>query len=165
MTNIAVAPIAPEHAHPLRHALLHPDQPPAFSIYPTDGAATTLHVGAFADGTLAGIASVCHEAPPASAQAGAWRLRDMAVAPSMRRRGCASALLRACLDHAAAHGGTMFWCNARPTALPFYLAHGFRVQGDAFEMPGFGLRHLMWRGVDDARNADSANPRPVRPAP
>jgi L-Ala-D/L-Glu epimerase len=72
VTDIAIVPIRAEHAQPLRQALLHPDRPPAFSIYPGDGAATTLHVGAFADGALQGIASVYHEAPPASAQAGAW---------------------------------------------------------------------------------------------
>ena len=47
----------------------------------------------------------------------------------------------------------MLWCNARPTALPFYLAHGFRLHGDAFEMPGFGPRHFMWRGVGQTASA------------
>jgi GNAT superfamily N-acetyltransferase len=152
VTEITAAPVQSTTAYPLRQALLHPDRLLEFSIYPADEAASTLHVGAFAAGALVGIASVYHESPPAAADAGAWRLRDMGVAESMRRRGCGSLLLRACLEHVAAQGGSQFWCNARPTAVPFYLAHDFRLREEAFVLPGFGPRYFMWRAVGVGRN-------------
>jgi GNAT superfamily N-acetyltransferase len=162
MIEITAASVQSTTAHPLRQALLHPDRPLEFSVYPADEAATTLHVGAFAAGTLVGIASVYHESPPAGANAGAWRLRDLGVSESMRRQGCGRLLLWACLEHVAVHGGSLFWCNARPTALTFYLAHGFRRLGEAFEIPGFGPRYFMWRTVGDGRNP-VGDARPLQP--
>ena len=151
-TEFTIGPIPSATAHPLRHTLLHPEHPPEFSIYPADDAAATLHLGAYSAGAITGIASIYHESPPAAANAGAWRLRDMGVSDSMRRRGCGSRLLQACVEHVTAHGGSLLWCNARPTAVPFYLAHGFRMREDCFEMPGFGLRYFMWRPVGDDRS-------------
>jgi GNAT superfamily N-acetyltransferase len=79
---------------------------------------------------------------------GSWRLRGMAVIPRMQRTGIGGLLLRACIDHAKEHGGTTFWFNARTPAVPFYQAHGFRIRGDAFTLPGIGPHCFMWREID-----------------
>jgi ribosomal protein S18 acetylase RimI-like enzyme len=123
--------------------MLQPNLPPETLVYTGDDAPETLHVGAFLDDALVGIASIYQSPPPDTSNAGAWRLRSMAVAPHLQRRGCGSALLRACLNHAAAQGGTMVWCYARSEAVSFYLAHGFQTVSEEFEIPDVGLHYTM----------------------
>jgi GNAT superfamily N-acetyltransferase len=126
---------------------LRPNFPPETLHYPGDEAVDSLHVGAFLEGELVGIASVCLADSPNPAWPADWRLRGMAVDPKAQRQGCGRALLAACFAHIAAQGGTRLWCNARTSALPFYQALGFQAEGDAFETPGTGPHYFMWRSI------------------
>ena len=143
--QFVVRAIPVEETYDLRHAILHPEQPRSFSSYAGDRHATTWHAGAFLDGEQIGIASIYREAPPDRQNDCAWRLRDMGVLTHVRRHGCGTALLEACLAHIASHRGTMFWCYARANAVPFYLAHRFQIDGDVIDLPGFGPRVIMSR--------------------
>lgn len=142
----------------LRHALLRPEQPPEDLAYPGDDAARTLHVGAFTDETLVGIASVFPDA--GRDEPDAWRLRGMATTPSARGQGFGSALVRACLGHVARLGGTHVWCNARTPAVGFYRSHGFVVRSDVFDLPGIGPHERMERRVTRADAAEALRPDP-----
>lgn len=134
----------------LRHRLLRPNQARAASEYAGDAGASTLHVGAFAGGTLVGIASVFPEAAPGEDDRTAWRLRGMATVPAVRGRGHGSAMLQACIGHVARQGGTRLWCNARTPAVGFYTRHGFARRGEEFEIPPIGSHVLMERPVTRA---------------
>ncbi len=148
MKDIVVDRIPVESVYPLRQAILRPDKPFDFSIYPSDRETTTLHLGAFNEGQLVGIASLYHESPSEAADPGAWRLRDMGVLEPLRRQGYGRALLHACLAHIINSGDDLLWCNVRASAVPFYLAHDFQMREESFEMPGFGPRFFMWRKVN-----------------
>lgn len=142
-----VRPITAEASRPLRAAVLRPGRPPGDSTYPGDDAPETLHIGAFLGGDLIGVASIFREPPPGEQDAGAWRLRGMAVAPEARRGGHGRALLGVCVAHVASRGGTKLWCNARSTAAGFYRSLGFESSGEEFETPD-GIPHFrMWLGV------------------
>jgi len=133
----------------LRHAILRPNQPPEMAVYPGDDDTDTLHLGAFLQGRLVGVASLYREPPPDALRATtAWRLRGMAVDPTLRGHGHGAALLKACMEHAAQQGGSQVWCNARMTASGFYRAQGFAQRGEPFDLPGIGPHHLMWRNLE-----------------
>lgn len=60
---------------------------------------------------------------------GEWELCKLATRPDHRRRGCATQVVRACLDYAAGHGGRKAVIISRtrlPQALSLYRALGFR---------------------------------------
>ncbi|MCI0414550.1 GNAT family N-acetyltransferase [bacterium] len=145
MSDLIIAAVSAEAVYPLRQSILRPEKAYDFSIYPADNIKSTLHLGAFLNGELTGIASIYLEAPPGGSVPGAWRLRDMGVVEGMRRKGYGSALLKACVDHISANQGSFFWCYARKAAVPFYLNRGFQLDERSFEMPGFGERFFMWR--------------------
>jgi len=144
---LLVRPISPEETHPLRHAVLRPRQPLSAMVYPNDDGAETLHVGAFVDGALVGIASIYREGRPGRAEPHAWRLRGMVTTPDARRTGCGRAMLDALLAHARANNGRILWCNGRVTAAQFYFALGFAQEGEPFELPGIGPHLLMHRAI------------------
>lgn len=131
-STLTIRPISAEEARPLRHAMLRPGAPLEKSLYPGDDAPTTRHAGAFVDGELVGVATVIHQPPPGSDDAGAWRLRGMAVRESTQRRGYGRAVLEHCFAYLREQGATLFWCNARTPAVPFYEALGFQTEGDEF---------------------------------
>ncbi len=133
----------------LRQSVLRPNQPPTAVVYPGDDDSDTLHLGLYTEGGLVGVASLYREPPPDALKVTtAWRLRGMAVDPSLRGKGHGAALLRACLEHALKQGGSQVWCNARTTASGFYRSLGFAQKGEEFELPGIGPHHLMWRPLE-----------------
>ncbi len=145
--------ITPAEQRPLRHSILRPHQRPEEIIYSGDDVPDSLHLGAFLNGELVGIASVVREAPPGEVDSGAWRLRGMATTPQVRRQGYGAALVHACASHAEQHGGTLLWCVGRTSALPFYESLGFRATGDEFETPGTGPHYIMRRPLKPPSNS------------
>ena len=129
----------------LRHVVLRPHQRPEELVYPGDDAPDTVHLELCVGGEQRGVASLYQEARPGTSSTSEWRLRGMAVLAGDQGRGYGAALLRACIDHAARHGGTRLWCNARTTAAGFYRRLDFQEEGDVFELPGIGPHYLMWR--------------------
>jgi GNAT superfamily N-acetyltransferase len=145
--KIILRPITAAEARPVRQAVLRPGQPPESAVYPGDEAPGAWHVGAYKDDSLLGIASVYTEAPAGEIDPCAYRLRGMAVLPSVQGQGYGRALVQACVRHVLAHGGQTLWCNGRVSALGFYRAVGFRPVGEVFELPFSGPHFRLIRRV------------------
>ena len=139
----AVRPITAAETRGLRAAVLRPGQTPAELVYPGDDAARTLHLGAFRDAGLVGIASFYFEAQPSAPGRDAVRLRGMATLPAVRGEGFGTALMEAGIAWARAAGAERIWCNARRSARGFYEKLGLVVEGDVFEIPGIGPHYVM----------------------
>lgn len=139
----AVRPIEARETRVLRQRLLRPHQQVYELVYPGDDASDSLHLGAFEEDELVGVASVMREPPPDGDDPHAWRIRGMATVPEARGHGHGGALLERCLTHVAAHGGTVVWCTARVMAIEFYRHHGFEVQGEPFDVPVIGTHYVM----------------------
>lgn len=144
--RVTVRPIPAQLTGPLRGDVLRPGQPPEASVYPGDDDLGTVHLGAYVDGVLVGIASL-YEEDRAGGPSRGWRLRGMATAPAARRRGAGAALLAAAVEHVVAQGGSELWCNARMVAVEFYAWAGFTVVSDPFDIPGIGPHVVMRRPV------------------
>jgi len=159
----------------LRQQVLRPGRPLDESIFPGDDDPRTAHVaarvrleapellahvdeGIVFEGILA-VGTVLPEPPPWDAQRpDGWRVRGMATRPELRGRGLGGRVLAALLDHVAAGGGGVVWCNARITAVAFYERAGFQRLGTPFDLPTIGVHQRMWRlveadvGPDDRRS-------------
>jgi predicted GNAT family N-acyltransferase len=122
---------------PLRHEVLRPGRPVASASYDGDDAPTTFHFGAFRDGKLLCIASL-FRAELSGDPSVAFQLRGMATAPDARGSGLGRAIVSACVGFAREQGMRLLWCNARTTAIGFYLRLGFEQVGSEFEIPDVG---------------------------
>ena len=145
-----VRPVPAADVWPIRHKVLRPGQPMEACTYPEDERPRARHFAALQEGRPVGAASVYHEDPPAQfavpglEQGRAWRLRGMATLDEIRGTGAGSALARTALTHAALAGAATVWCNARTAVAGFYRKHGFRVLGQAFDLPGIGPHYFMY---------------------
>lgn len=134
--------------HPLRQRVLRPHQPPEALHYPGDLEPGAVHLGAFdATGALVGIASLSIEPQPGRATSRTFRLRGMAVEPSLQGGGLGSQLVGACVAEGRAAGMEAIWCNARTSAERFYRRLGFLRVGDRFEIEGIGPHYVMRRDL------------------
>jgi GNAT superfamily N-acetyltransferase len=129
----------------LRHQLLRPGRPADELVFPGDDEPDSLHLGAFEEERLVGIATVIREPPPGEGDDRAWRVRGMATLPEVRGRGYGGLLLERCVEHAVNHGGAVLWCNARAGAVGFYRRFGLVTRGDVFDIPDLGDHYLMSR--------------------
>ena len=155
MTDLLIRAVPAEATHALRHKVLRPHQPITMMDFAGDRDPGTTHFAAIdpAGGQPLGIASIYlaappdhfHAASPLLASGPRWQLRGMATDPAIRGSGWGRRLLLACLAHAATHGGTVMWCNARTEALPFYEQLEFQLFGDEYTPPGLGPHRFMWR--------------------
>jgi len=130
----------------LRHAELRTGLPFATASFDGDQDPSTRHFGAFLvdDGAAVGCASFMLR--PYEGRS-AYQLRGMATRADLARRGIGSALLRLALTELRERdGATLFWCNARVPAVPFYVRMGWRVVSDVFDVPTAGPHRVMVYG-------------------
>jgi GNAT superfamily N-acetyltransferase len=139
-----------ERTFVLRKAVLRPylsaDEP---YRCPDDHLPETVALGAItADEQVIGVARISPEPPPFDpARERSWRLRGMAVRPEVRNAGVGSALLSGLIDHVAAAGGGILWCNARVPARGLYERGGLQQWGEVWEEPNIGPHIVMWRNI------------------
>jgi GNAT superfamily N-acetyltransferase len=135
--GVTVRRISVADARVLRDRVLLANMQEGQSVYPGDDAPDTLHAGAFVDGLIAGVATVCRDSMPGGSITGEWRLRGMATLEEHRGRGFGRCLAERCAAHATYHRGFLIWCSARMVAVPFYLSLGFKTHGEKFHLPEY----------------------------
>jgi GNAT superfamily N-acetyltransferase len=151
VTGIELRAVTAAETRPLRHAVLRPTQAPDELVFSGDLAADTLHLGAFLDGRLIGIASVSRESCRGEPDADAWRLQGMAVVAGAQGHGVGRLLLERCIAHVADSAGTLVWCEGRSGIAGFYRSLGFELSGEEFVKPISGPHYIMKRRIAPSR--------------
>src|ERR1700750_466795 len=131
---ISIEQIRPELTWRLRQEVLYPAQ----KLYEmeleddNDG----IHFGAFTQDKLVGIISLFQ-------QGSSFQFRKLAVLPDLQKTGIGNMLLNHVEEFAASEGGTIIWCNARVSAIGFYLKAGYAHTGKLFSKNGFDYEILQ----------------------
>jgi len=128
MNNIQIEQIRPELTWRLRQKVLYP----AKKLYEMemDVDDDGYHFGAFEDNVLVGIVSLFQKDKD-------FQFRKFAVDEAMQHKGVGTALLDYITTFAINEGAERLWCNARLSAVNFYLRFGFEQTGYFFSKGGF----------------------------
>jgi len=116
--EISIEQIRHELTWKLRQKVLYPEK--ALADMSMEEDLDGIHFGAFKGGWLVGVISL-------------FQFRKVAVDPSAQKMGIGSMMLDYVTAFALQEGGRRIWCNARDSAIPFYLKHGFAQTGKTFE--------------------------------
>jgi len=139
---------------PLRHRVLRPGRPASESVYSDDDESLVAHAAVRSPtrpDEVVAVGTVLPEAPPWEPhRTDGWRIRGMATRPDARGAGLGGLVLGALVDHVAAHGGGLMWCNARVPARGLYERAGFAARGEIFDLHFIGPHVRMWRTVPRA---------------
>ena len=76
-------------------------------------------------------------------QGSALKMRQVAVCQSLQRRGLGRQMVEYCESLTVELGARRIVLNARESALPFYLALGYEVEGEEFMEVGLPHRRML----------------------
>jgi predicted GNAT family N-acyltransferase len=111
--------------------------------FPGDEAESAFHLGYFDKEKLVCVASFHsqnHEKFPGKG----YQLRGMATLEDYRGRGIGNQLVNFAIIYLRGQKANYLWCNARKTALKFYIGLGFEVISDEFEVAGIGPHRELY---------------------
>ena len=128
-SEISIEQIRPSLTWRLRRDVLYPERKMLEMEMEEDDHG--IHFGAFKDNKLAGVVSLFEK------EQHDFQFRKFAVDPSMQNMGIGSNILNYITAHAIENGGTRIWCNARLSAINFYLKADFVQTGQLFSKNGF----------------------------
>ena len=94
-----------------------------------------IHFGAFTNDSLVGIISLFQKNT-------FFQFRKLAVLPEYQKKGIGNSLLNRVEEFAKAEGGTVIWCNARVSAIGFYMKAGYLHTDKLFSKNGFDYEIL-----------------------
>jgi phosphoribosylformimino-5-aminoimidazole carboxamide ribotide isomerase len=131
--SIHIEQIRPELTWRLRQQVLYPAQ----KLYEMELEEDEqgIHFGAFTDIALVGIISLFQ-------QGTSFQFRKLAVLPDLQKMGIGNNLLNRVEEYAISEGGVTIWCNARVSAIGFYMKAGYAHTGKLFSKNGFDYEIL-----------------------
>ncbi len=125
---LQIEQIRPELTWRLRREVLFPDEPLYKMQMEEDN--DGYHFGAFRDNALLAVVSVFPNN-------GDFQFRKFAVTAGAQGQGIGKELLNYITNFAVKEGAGRIWCNARTTAIGFYVKYGFVQTGTTFNRNGF----------------------------
>jgi len=94
-----------------------------------------IHFGAFYENKLVGVVSLFNKGE-------SFQFRKLAIEPEYQHKRIGSSLLTYITAYAQQNGGTIIWCNARSSAIGFYLKANFIQTGKLFNKNGIDYEIL-----------------------
>lgn len=140
-----VVRILPQDTYPIRNLILRPNCPIESCHFPGDMDEKTFHLGAMVDKKLVSVASFYFDKHPDLPGHYQYRLRGMATLPGHRGQGYSSSLLKTAFPVIANNQCNLLWCNARESAIGFYLSVGLTPVGEIFNIESIGPHQLMYK--------------------
>jgi|SRR5579872_6327953 len=111
--------------------------------FPGDEDEEAFHLGYFDNERLVCIATFHlqnHEKYPGKG----YQLRGMATLEAYRGKGIGNQVVNFAIVYLRGQKANYLWCNARKTALKFYIDLGFEVISDEFEVPVIGPHRVLY---------------------
>jgi GNAT superfamily N-acetyltransferase len=157
-----IVEVTTEIVRPVRMRVLRAGTPSDDPTFDGDDDPTTLHLAAVVDGEVVAVSTWLQRPWPFAPERAAVQLRGMATDASVRGTGVGGLLLEEGVRRAFDAGAELVWANARDSALRFYRAHGFAVEGEGFHTTDTKLPHhrIIRRGGPAAAPGPASAARP-----
>jgi predicted GNAT family N-acyltransferase len=111
--------------------------------FPGDEVEGTFHLGYFDNDKLVCIASF-HLKNYEGYNGKGYQLRGMATLEQYRGRGIGNQIVNFAIVYLRGQKANYLWCNARKSALKFYIDLGFEVISDEFEVGNIGPHRVLY---------------------
>ncbi|RCH54328.1 GNAT family N-acetyltransferase [Mucilaginibacter hurinus] len=116
---------------------------PEDCAFDTDKINGAFHLGYYSGDELACIGSF-HPQDCGDFSGKGYQLRGMATIARQQGKGHGNQLLNFAIVYLRGKKISYLWCNARKSALPFYLKMGFKIISEEFEVHGIGPHYVMY---------------------
>ncbi len=142
--------ITAEETRDLRNKILRPGQPRSSVHYDCDNFKNVFHLGCFKDNKIVAVATFFPETldtlsfKEKALPSPHYRLRGMATDPNYQGKGLGRETLAFAYEHLKSLGVKVLWCNARTSAINYYVKIGFQTMGEEFDIPGIGGHYVAF---------------------
>ncbi|MFD0792570.1 GNAT family N-acetyltransferase [Mucilaginibacter litoreus] len=136
---LSIEQITPHLTWQLRRDVLYPGEYKFNMEMPEDEHG--YHFGAFTDNRLVGVVSLFNNQQD-------WQFRKFAIDAAYQGRGIGAELLNYITKFVVQENGERLWCNARLSAVGFYIKFGFAQTGEVFNKKGINFI-LMEKSLAD----------------
>lgn len=128
MHEIKIQQIGHQSTWNLRQGVLYPEL--SLDEMGMEEDLSGIHFGAYCEDDLVAVISLFNEEHNC-------QFRKFAVHPSMQGKGVGKLLLDYITGYAVNNGAVLLWCNARISAIGFYVKSGFKHTGKFFVKNGY----------------------------
>lgn len=143
--SIHIQNITPEQTRSLRHLVLWPHiEKEADCVIAQDHDNDAFHLGAECDGNIIAIGSFFPMVTEKMKAENPYRLRAMASHPDYRGSGAAAKLILNSFDELRNRKCDLLWCDARLSAVNFYLKLGLEAIDQIYDVPKIGPHKFMY---------------------
>ena len=129
----------------VRHPILREGKPVESCQFDGDDLQTTTHFGLFENENMIGTVSVYKTNSPLFTEKIQFQIRGMAVLEDFQSKGYGEQLLKAAENFCFEEKADLIWFNAREKAIPFYQKSGYKIIGNAFDIPNVGIHFVMFK--------------------
>ncbi len=140
---IVVKLIKPEETYTIRKNELRKNMTLSVQLN-NDFDVHTFHYGLFNNQKLVSIVSYM-QASYNGLEGQQYQLRGMATDVANQGKGFGKILVQKSLDDLRKKNVDIIWCKARVVAIEFYKKQGFKIIGDAFDIPQIGTHFVMFK--------------------
>ncbi len=134
-----------EETYELRLQILRPNKALSYVQFPDDFSSGSFHLGKFIDNQLVGITSMAIKKFPLDncSDEICYQLRGMAVDAQFQHQKIGKELIAKAEQIVKILGAKSVWCNARKSALDFYLKEHYQICSEEFHIEDAGLHFIM----------------------
>ena len=143
--NLVFKLISPKETYPVRHAILRAGKPLSSCKFDGDDLKTTLHIGAYQNGNLVGVATLLEAKKSAILDVNAYQLRGMAIHQDQQGKGLGKKIINYAETILQEKHVLLLWMNARESAIPFYTNCGYTKSGRIFDIEKVGPHVVMFK--------------------
>jgi RimJ/RimL family protein N-acetyltransferase len=146
-TLVEVKKISASETYNIRHNVLRQGKPVDTCKFEGDNLDTTIHLGLFYYSELIGVVTYLKNCNESYQQETQYQLRGMGILPQFQGKKFGNVLLKKGAQLLKIKKCELVWCNARESAVSFYMNFGFKRTGHEFHIPEIGTHFAMYKNI------------------
>lgn len=131
----------------VRHPVLRKGKPIESCSFEGDNLISTQHFGLYESDILQGVISLFENNNSLFEEKQQVQIRGMAVLENNQGKGFGRLLVNHSEQILMTQKIQLIWFNARENAVGFYQKMGYKIIGNAFDIPGIGIHYVMWKNL------------------
>lgn len=143
--SVSLDVISAKQTHLVRHPMLRKGRPLDSCVFEGDDLETSLHLGAFHNEQLVGVASAYSKNHSQLLGESSYQIRGVAVLAAFQGQQIGRTLMDGIEQHLYTRNTSLLWLNARTKAVPFYKALHYVPFGEAFDIPLIGQHYCYFK--------------------
>ncbi|MGJ8732762.1 MAG: GNAT family N-acetyltransferase [Cellulophaga sp.] len=146
--KICLKLISAKETYPVRQPILRANRPISSCKFTGDDLETTLHIGAYLNSGIVGVATLLQAQNSTILDASAYQLRGMAITGEQQGKGVGKKIITYAETILKEKGVLLLWMNARESAIPFYTKCGYTKDGSIFDIDKVGPHIVMFKKLN-----------------